>query len=171
VKRCAQGKLPAPGIGTDHEYAHQTARAFGIRKGEVRKGDLPPLLGHGLVGIAERAVPEIFAHVSLLEEIFLLSKPSPQRTQEDAEKILERNSFTTSLHFFQPSNLPALSMINTVILAFFAPFCGYAHLIPGSIILLLSSSTSFGSAAFCATRMLPVIPRAVPGAVVRPTPR
>jgi len=30
-------------------------------------------------------------------------------------------------------------MINIVILAFFAPFCGYAHLIPGSITLLFSS--------------------------------
>jgi hypothetical protein len=64
VERGAQGEPAALGIGADHELDHETALAVRIVDGKVCEGCLPSLVGHGLVLAAERAVPEILAHVS-----------------------------------------------------------------------------------------------------------
>jgi hypothetical protein len=119
------------------------------------------LLGHGLAVFRQCQIFLPF------EEIFYC-QTSPRERRGRRENPGKK--FVYDFSSFLPTYL-LYQLINTVILALFAPFCGYAHLIPGSITLLLSSSTSFGSATFCATRMLPVIPRAVPEAVARPTPR
>lgn len=76
MKRDAQGELPAAGIGADHELDHETARAVRVFDAEIGEACLPGILGHGLVPVAERAVPEIFAHD------FLLSAPKSDNSEQ-----------------------------------------------------------------------------------------
>jgi hypothetical protein len=66
VKRGAQRELPTTGIGADHELDHEASRAIRVFDAEIGEACVPGLLGHGMVSVTERAVPEIFAHDFLL---------------------------------------------------------------------------------------------------------
>jgi hypothetical protein len=72
VKRSAQGEPSATGIGADYELDHEAARAVRVFDAEVGEACLPGLFGYGLIPVAERAVPEIFAHDSLLEPLSVI---------------------------------------------------------------------------------------------------